>query len=53
MLKSLINKEYIQKLLDADRDTLCGLWWECPEDLFERVDVILEHEQCNSNNTYR
>lgn len=53
MLKDLSNKDYIRKLLDADSDNLCGLWWERSEDLFESVDVILEYEQCNSNNTYR
>lgn len=53
MGKDVNGLEYIDKLLVADRDTLVGLWWNHPDDLFERVDVIHEPEQCSDINTYK
>lgn len=44
MLQNLKNREYIQKLLNAEScDRVHDLWWDKPDGLFiKRVDTIFE-----------
>ena len=55
MLQNLKNREYIQKLLNAEScDRVHDLWWDKPDDLFiKRVDTTFEDAVGDSTNTHK
>ena len=55
MLQNLKNRDYIQKLLDAEScEVVHSLWWNKPDDLFVKcVDTIVEDDVCDSTNTHK
>lgn len=55
MLQSLKNREYIQKLLNAETSNVVwDLWFSTPDDLFVKcVDTIVEDDVCDSTNTHK
>nr|DAK81517.1 MAG TPA: hypothetical protein [Caudoviricetes sp.] len=55
MLQSLKNREYIQKLLNAEScDRVHDLWWDKPDGLFIKcVDTIFEDAVGDSTNTHK
>lgn len=55
MLQNLKNREYIQKLLDAEScEMVHSLWWNVPDGLFIKcVDTIFEDAIGDSTNTHK
>ena len=55
MLQNLKNRDYIQKLLNADSSEMVkDLWWNKPDGLFvKHVDTIFEDAVCDSTNTHK
>lgn len=55
MLQNLKNRDYIQKLLDAEScEVVHSLWWNKPDGLFIKcVDTIFENAVGDSTNTHK
>lgn len=55
MLQNLKNREYIQKLLNAETSNeVWNLWFDTPDSLFIKcVDTIFEDAVCDSTNKHK